>query len=131
MTRTTFIFLLLHACATVGAKGIAWCYDMQGVAYDKGNKRPLVNERIVVGGDTVMTDAHGNYQASVCGITCCSTKAMSARRCNARSYDRIFVGKLNGGGSMVRSKWKKYGLRPIARNKYREPRRVWRKDLFL
>lgn len=131
MLRSAFLLVILLTRSSVEAKGIGWCYEMTGIAYAKGTRRPLVNEMIIIGQDTTMTDDEGRYEVSVCGITCCRTRAMSVRRCNNKSYGHIEVRRMTGEMVRFRSKWKKYGLRPTARSKDRASRKIWRKDVYV
>ena len=113
------------------AKGMFWCYEIVGVAYDKANGLPLVNQVIVVDDDTVTTDSLGRFRAKVCGGTCDRGSSWTIWRCNAKHNGHVEIRLLGSPYSKrMKSKWRKYGINCITKDKRDADCNVWHKNLY-
>lgn len=123
ITHVLIAAVLIAFSEYAQARGIWWSYEIVGIALDKSTRLPLVNQTIIVDRDTVTTDGEGRFRARVGGSTCDRGSSWTIRRCNAKHNNKITIQRVDGAGpARIRSKWKRYGLRPILHGKERKVR---------
>ena len=111
MLRNLALVLLIASANSLEAKGRFWAYTMKGTAYDAKTKEPLKDAVIVIGRDTVTTDAEGFYNVTVNGVTCDRGGRWRIKRCNKRAYGHLVVQRLGASSATrIRSHWKKYAF---------------------
>ena len=128
MLRSLALLLLIASANSLDAKGRFWSYTMKGTAYDARTKEPLKDAVIIIGRDTVTTNAEGYYNVTVNGVTCDKGGRWRINRCNKRAYGHLVLQRLGESSSTrIKSHWKKYAFC----NEQEEDCPPFIKDLFV
>lgn len=105
-----------------------WSYTMTGIAYDRSGSA-LRNELIIIGTDTLRTDASGGYSINFTGYTCDRGRSF-CRKANVRMKWLTLARPSVEKTSRVKNEWKKYGVRCIGRRDAHPDHNTQRKDLY-